>query len=535
MEKRMTGGELGLSRRQLVNIIGKAAGASVAYQAMTSLGYAAESGYKGPIKLSPAKPGASVVVLGAGLAGMVAALELRAAGYKVQILEFNQRAGGRNWSLRGGDRYTELGGATQVVDFAKGNYFNHGPWRIPYHHYAVLDYCKRLGVTLEPFIQVNYNAYVHNSKAFGGKPQRFRHVQSDLQGHVAELLAKATNQGGLDQAVTKEDRERLLEGLRSWGTLDKDYRYVASKATSDKRGYEIDPAGGLMPLAKPSQPLGLNDILQAGMWAQVNTGNLYEFQSAIFQPVGGMDQIGKAFEREVKPMIRYGVKVTKIEQSASKVTVTYVDAVKGGAPRQVSADWCVCTIPLSILSQIDVQVSGPMRDAIAAVPYGASVKVGLEFKRRFWEEDELIYGGVTQTDLPIRNISYPSNGLFSKGPGVLLGGYMFDNVHAFRMTSMSPEERVRAALEMGAQIHPQYKTEFKSGVAVAWHRVPFTNGCYARWTDALREQHYKNLCAIDGRIVLAGEHASYIPAWMEGSILSSLDAVQRLHAKALSA
>ncbi|MFT4194896.1 flavin monoamine oxidase family protein [Ottowia sp.] len=523
------------SRRALLAMIGQVAGGATMYQAMSSMGYAAESDYRGPVKLSNAKPGSTVLVLGAGLAGMTAAYELRAAGYKVRILEFNRRAGGRNWSLRGGDRYTELGGATQTVSFAKGNYINPGPWRIPYHHHAVLDYCRRLGVALEPFIQVNYNAYLHNTQAFGGKPQRFRHVQTDLQGHVAELLAKATNQGGLDQAVTKEDRERLLEGLKAWGTLDKEYRYVASSATSDKRGYEIDPGGGLMPLAKPSQPLGLNDILSSGMWAQVNAGNLYEFQSAIFEPVGGMDQIGKAFERELKPLIQYGAKVTKIEQSASKVTVTWVDADKGGAARQASADWCVCTIPLSILSQIDVQVGEPMRDAIAAVPYGASVKVGLEFKRRFWEQDELIYGGVTQTNLPIRNISYPSTGFFSKGPGVLLGCYAFDNVHAFRLTAMSPEERVQAALDMGAQIHPQYKQEFKTGVSVAWNRVPFINGCYGRWTDALREQHYKNLCAIDGRIVLAGEHASYIPAWMEGAILSALDAIQRLHAKAQAA
>jgi len=84
------------------------------YQAMTSLGFASESNYKGPIELSGDPKGASVLVLGAGLAGMTAALELRAAGYKVQVLEFNSRPGGRNWTIRGGDRFTELGGAMQT-------------------------------------------------------------------------------------------------------------------------------------------------------------------------------------------------------------------------------------------------------------------------------------------------------------------------------------------------------------------------------------------------------------------------------------
>jgi monoamine oxidase len=54
------------------------------------------------------------------------------------------------------------------------------------------------------------------------------------------------------------------------------------------------------------------------------------------------------------------------------------------------------------------------------------------------------------------------------------------------------------------------------------------------WTDDTRQKHYKNLCQVDGRIALAGEHASYIPAWQEGALLSSLDAVQRLHARAVA-
>src|SRR6202789_979825 len=140
---------------------------------------------------------------------MTAALELRKAGYKVQVLEFNSRAGGRNWTLRGGDRFTELGGFTQTCGFDKELYFNPGPWRIPYHHRAVLDYCKRLNVALEPFVELNHNALLHATRAFGGKPQRIRNVETDFRGNIAELLAKATSQGKLDEAVSTEDRETL--------------------------------------------------------------------------------------------------------------------------------------------------------------------------------------------------------------------------------------------------------------------------------------------------------------------------------------
>src|SRR5437868_2115084 len=138
------------------------------YDAMLAMGYAAESDFNGPIRLSGEVKGASVLVLGAGLAGLTAAYELRKAGYKVQVLEYNDRAGGRNWSLYGGDEYTDLSGVTQKVQFDKGLYFNPGPWRIPHTHRGILHYCKVLNVPLESFCQVNYSAYVHSERAFGG-------------------------------------------------------------------------------------------------------------------------------------------------------------------------------------------------------------------------------------------------------------------------------------------------------------------------------------------------------------------------------
>lgn len=122
------------TRRQLLSRIGTLAGSVALYQAMTSMGHAMGTDFAGPPKLSGAKKGTSVLVLGAGLAGMLSAYELRKAGYNVKIIEFQTRSGGRNISLRGGDTVTELGGATQKVGFAPGNYINPGPWRIPYHH-----------------------------------------------------------------------------------------------------------------------------------------------------------------------------------------------------------------------------------------------------------------------------------------------------------------------------------------------------------------------------------------------------------------
>ena len=523
-----------MSRRDLFSLIGTLAGSAAMYNAMSSLAYAGESGYSGPPQLNGAPKGASVLILGSGLAGMTSAYELRKAGYKVQILEYQNRPGGRNWSLYGGDTYTELGGFTQKVGFDPGLYLNPGPWRIPYHHYAVLHYCQLLGVQLEPFIQSNYNAYVHSPTAFGGKPQRYRHVQADFQGYVAELLSKSTRQNALDQAVTKEDQEVLLQALRQWGALDKNYEYKIGEASSNRRGFESDPGGGTTSVPTPSQPIDLKDLLHSGLWAAIGSGSGYETQQTLFQPVGGMGMIGKAFGKELAEVIRYNAKVIDIRQDAKGVTVTYEDTVKGGAPQQAKADWCICTIPASVLSQIPITVGAPMKAAIDHLSYMSSVKVGLQFKRRFWETDENIYGGITYTNQPNSLIAYPNSGYFSRGKGVLLGAYAF-GPRAFEYTSMSPEERISKTLEYGAKVHPQYMSEFDTGASVAWHRVPWTLGCAGAWTEELRAQYYDDMCALDGRIMLAGEHVSRIPAWQEGAVLSALDAIRRLHQRVMAA
>src|SRR6266704_1458337 len=93
------------TRRAFLMQVGQVGGFGAAYVMMQSLGLlplpeAAAS----KVRLAEGSgQGKHVVILGAGIAGMVAAWELQKAGYRCTILEARSRPGGRNWSLRGGD------------------------------------------------------------------------------------------------------------------------------------------------------------------------------------------------------------------------------------------------------------------------------------------------------------------------------------------------------------------------------------------------------------------------------------------------
>ncbi len=120
----------------------------------------------------------------------------------------------------------------------------------------------------------------------------------------------------------------------------------------------------------------------------------------MFQPVGGMEQLPKAIARNLpEGMIRFSTEVQRIRQTAKKVTV---DVIRDGQPESFTADWCVCTIPLSVLKGIDNGLSPAFKEAMAKCAYVPVGKIGLQMKRRFWEEDESIFGGGGFSALPFR-------------------------------------------------------------------------------------------------------------------------------------
>src|ERR1700704_5727012 len=99
-----------LTRRRLINLVGRGGGVAAAYSTMAAMGLlAAPAAHaRAPVLARNSGRGMRVIILGAGIAGMTAAYELGKAGYDCVILEARARAGGRNWTVRGGDRVEEI-------------------------------------------------------------------------------------------------------------------------------------------------------------------------------------------------------------------------------------------------------------------------------------------------------------------------------------------------------------------------------------------------------------------------------------------
>ncbi|WP_426195332.1 FAD-dependent oxidoreductase [Massilia sp. DWR3-1-1] len=482
-----------------------------------------------PPVLAGSGKGKTVVILGAGLAGMTAAYEMSKLGYTCKVIEARAFAGGRCQTARTGTVLEELGGEKQVCGFAPGQYINFGPWRIPFNHRSTLHYTSSFGVPLELFNNDNDAAYVYNDNAAGalrGRRLRQYEVKADTRGYVDELLAKGLQSGAMDQQVGAADKQLLIDYLVNEGYLSrKDLRYRGTEG----RGFKVNPGAGISPGAGvPSDPLGFSDLLQSKLGHIYHSVHEFTQQSTMLQPVGGMDAIARAFEKRVGKMIRYNTEVLSLRNHSDGVDVGVRDA-RTGATSVVKGDFCLCTLPLSVLRQVDTDFSPAFKTAMMGAAYAPVCKIGLQMGRRFWEEDDGIYGGHVYTDTKgINLISLPSSNWQGR-KGTLLGCYSFAG-DAAEFSALSLKERADYALAAGEKIFPgQYRKNVESAFSVAWHRVKYNLGGWAEWSEEARAKAYPVLVEGEQRTLLAGEHMSYLGGWQAGAIESAWQQMARIH------
>ena len=498
---------------------------------MEALGFGFASAQAEPPKLAGGAKGKSVVILGAGLAGMTSAYELTKAGYSCTILEARAFAGGRCQTSRKGFTHTDLIGNTQVCDFDEGLYLNHGPWRIPYHHRSTLHYTKLFGVALESFVNDNDAAYVYYEGGTGplaGKPVRKGQIAADARGYAAELLAKVAGKGDLDAGLTAQDRDQFIAYLINEGRLS---AKTLAYSGCEGRGYSTPRGAGPNP-GVLSTPFALTDVLHSLDWQVLTSvSEEYDQQRTMLQPIGGMDHVAKGFERQVGSMIRYSTVVDRFTQGPDGVEMFFTGPA---GPGSIKADYAICTIPVSVLKNIDLAVSDGFKTALAGVAYAPVNKIGLQMKRRFWEEDHFIYGGHIYNDIPgVRTISLPSSG-WQGQKGVILGYYAF-GAEAAQVSAKSPADRAAFALAAGQKVFPEYTESFETAFSFSWHLAQYNLGGWADWNPESRASAYPVLCEPDGRLYLAGEHLTYLGGWQAGAIESAWSQISKLHARVQAA
>jgi len=476
--------------------------------------------------LGRSRHGRHVLILGGGLAGLAAAYELAKAGHRVTILEGSNRIGGRIHTVRAGDEIVLNDGSVQHCNYVDdGRFFEAGAMRISHVHQTLLGYLREFRVPLQAFTDYNSASYLYTDGGpTAGTRLKYGNVLATVQGYFAQFLSEAISGGYTPTGV---DPQALNELLDLWGPLEGG-QYVGSS----RAGYSVQPGPGLQtgtlnPIPAPQEVIDImNRLMPDGPgFSPIDSGpiGVYDWQPTMLHPVDGMTAVVDAFVREVEALgvtIHTSSRITKVRQNDSRVKAV-VETPRG--TRTVRGDYLLTTALPQVLKRIDLDVSRRTQRALeSAMPISAN-KVGLEMKDRFWETGDDIYAGQTLIDLPSTTIVYPSQRYLQPG-GVLIGLYNVFGV----MPNATANELIQQALTDGEKVHPEYRTQFRSAMAMNWLRAPGVNGMSALFDGDSASPDYRHLLEPDGRILFSGDWLTNAFAWMNSSIESALQAVHTI-------
>ena len=427
-----------------------------------------------------------VIVVGAGIAGLVAAHDLDAAGYDVLVAEARSRVGGRIHTVRtsfSGSQYAEAGG--EFIDTT---------------HTMMRSIARQAGLSLSD-VRKGADVQRDGTVRAGGVNRTDSQARAGATGRQLDALDARVEQ--LSRALTIADPvgrgaaldRRSVADLLDELALSPDARFLAEADIRNE--YTVEPDR-------------LSLLFHAYLYRR--TEELPESGVEAFRIKGGNDQLPRAIAEDLGTrIVQLRAPVTRIERPASggvRVTV---------AGERVSARWCVLAAPLPAVRRIAFSPTLPagLAAAIDGVQYGVGTKELLQYDRRFWRDAGR--SGDLLTDGSV-GAAWQATDRQPGTRGILVGYTAGDRGAAY--TALPERARLAEAAASIDEAFPGSEALVHAGASTAWAGEPFTGGTYTAWKPGDMTRYWNVLRRRVGPLVLAGEHTSTYASYMEGGARS---------------